>query len=154
GAEYRKETLDDSVSNQLSLNVVDDGTIPGVESDPENRPSETDATLVGVYVEDNIMLTDSITLTPGLRFDDHSKAGTNLSPSLNASWQASPNIVVQGGISRAFKAPNLYQLNPNYVYYTRGNGCPVDFSNLGGGCHILGNPDLEHETSVNKEIGV
>ncbi|MDW5285201.1 FepA family TonB-dependent siderophore receptor [Alteromonas macleodii] len=154
GAEYRKETLDDSVSNQLSLNVVDDGTIPGVETDPENRPSETDATLVGVYVEDNIMLTDSITLTPGLRFDDHSKAGTNLSPSLNASWQASPNIVVQGGISRAFKAPNLYQLNPNYVYYTRGNGCPIDFSNLGGGCHILGNPDLEHETSVNKEIGV
>jgi len=40
------------------------------------------------------------------------------------------------------------------VYYTRGGGCPLDFPSIGGGCHIIGNPDLEHETSVNKEIGI
>ncbi len=154
GAEYRKETLDDAVNNQQSLGIVDDGTISGVDIDVADRSSKMDATLVGVYVEDNIMVSDAVTLTPGLRIDNHSEAGTNLSPSLNASWQATPNVVVQGGISRAFKAPNLYQLNPNYVYYTRGNGCPVDFASLGGGCYILGNADLEHETSINKEIGI
>lgn len=154
GAEFRGETLDDAVSNQLTLNVADESEIPGATADPDSRPSETDATLIGVYVEDNILLSDSVTVTPGIRFDNHSEAGTNLSPSLNASWQATKNIVVQGGISRAFKAPNLYQLNPNYVYYTRGGGCPLDFPSIGGGCHIIGNPDLEHETSVNKEIGI
>lgn len=30
----------------------------------------------------------------------------------------------------------------------------MDYPSLGGGCNILGNPDLEHETSVNKEIGI
>jgi ferric enterobactin receptor len=35
-----------------------------------------------------------------------------------------------------------------------GNGCPVSSPNAGGGCYIMGNPNLEAETSVNKEIGV
>lgn len=40
------------------------------------------------------------------------------------------------------------------MYYIWGNGCLVDFFNLGGGCYILGNFDLEYEILVNKEIGV
>ncbi|MCU4676527.1 FepA family TonB-dependent siderophore receptor [Catenovulum sp. 2E275] len=153
GAEIRQETLEDGISNQSGINLAEGEEIEGTV-DAEDRPSETDATLIGLYVEDNIMLSESITLTPGIRFDNHSEAGTNVSPSLNASWQATPNVVVQGGISRAFKAPNLYQLNPNYVYTTRGNGCPVDFPSLGSGCSIVGNPDLSHETSINKELGI
>ncbi|QDY71308.1 FepA family TonB-dependent siderophore receptor [Qingshengfaniella alkalisoli] len=150
GADYRGEWMDDDISNQMGL-VVD---VPGSETDPADRDSETNAQLVGLYIEDNILLTDEITLTPGLRADWHSEAGFNLSPSLNAAWQVSPEFSVKAGVSRAFKAPNLYQLNPDYVYYTRGNGCPVDYPNLGAGCHILGNPDLDPETSWNKEIGV
>lgn len=153
GAEYRKETLDDSVYNQTNINLADGQAIDGTVNADE-RGSTTDSTLIGLYVEDNIMVSDTVILTPGIRFDDHSEVGTNVSPSLNASWQVTPQIIIQGGVSRAFKAPNLYQLNPNYVYTTRGNGCPVDFPSLGSGCSILGNPDLSHETSINKEIGV
>ncbi|WP_020211059.1 FepA family TonB-dependent siderophore receptor [Gilvimarinus chinensis] len=154
GAEFRSEKLDDGVNNQTGVGNVEDGDLPGTITDPDLRPSEIDATLVGVYIEDNIALTDTIMLTPGVRFDSHSESGTNWSPSVNASWQATSNLSLQAGISRAFKAPNLYQLNPNYAYYTRGNGCPVAYPSLGGGCTILGNPDLKFETSVNSEIGV
>lgn len=154
GVEFRGERLDDSSSNQSGIAVVDGSVIEQTETDPALRNSHTSAELIGLYVEDNILLADSVTLTPGLRFDDHSEAGTNLSPSANLSWQATGKLTVQAGVSRAFKAPNLYQLNPNYVYTTRGNGCPVAYPSQGSGCSILGNPELEHETSVNKEIGL
>lgn len=154
GVEFRGERLDDSSSNQSSIAAVDGSVIEQTESDPTLRNANTSAEVLGIYVEDNILLTDSVTLTPGLRFDDHSEVGNNLSPSLNLSWQATGQVTIQGGISRAFKAPNLYQLNPNYVYTTRGNGCPIAYPSQGSGCSIIGNPDLEHETSVNKEIGL
>lgn len=153
GAEYRGERLDDSVYNQSAIAVVDSSEIEE-NVDVEDRPSVTTADLVGVYVEDNIMVSEALTVTPGVRFDNHSEAGTNVSPSLNIAYSASSNLTFQAGISRAFKAPNLYQLNPNYVYTTRGNGCPVAYPSQGSGCSIIGNPDLEHETSINKELGV
>lgn len=53
------------------------------------------------------------------------------------------------GIARAYKAPNLYQTNPNYLLYSRGQGCYGG----GGSCYLMGNDDLSAETSVNKEIG-
>ncbi|MWD26441.1 TonB-dependent siderophore receptor [Aquicoccus sp. SCR17] len=155
GADYRGEFMHDPVSLQQDLGLEPGEEIPGTDLDPEDRDPNSEAHLVGLYIEDNIMLSDSFTLTPGLRADWHSEAGLNFSPSVNASWQATPEITVKAGVSRAFKAPNLYQLNPNYVYRTRGRGCPVDYPNNGGnGCDILGNPDLEHETSLNKEIGI
>lgn len=153
GAEFRGERLDDSVSNQTAIAAVDMDEIDNTVA-VEDRPAVVTSELIGVYVEDNIMVSDAVTVTPGIRFDNHSEAGTNVSPSLNIAYQASSNLTVQAGISRAFKAPNLYQLNANYVYTTRGNGCPVAYPSQGSGCSIIGNPDLEHETSVNKEVGV
>ena len=58
--------------------------------------------------------------------------------------------MVKGGIARAFKAPNLYQSNPDYLYYTRGNGCPNALPSLGAGCYMRGNADLKAETSLNR----
>ena len=154
GAEFRGERQDDASSNQAGIKVADGVVIDGTDIDAADRDPHMSSELFGLYVEDNIVLTDDIMLTPGVRLDHHSEAGNNVSPSLNMSWQSTSEISFQAGISRAFKAPNLYQLNPNYVYTTRGNGCPVDYPSQGSGCSILGNPDLEHETSVNKEIGI
>ncbi|WEX11033.1 FepA family TonB-dependent siderophore receptor [Chelativorans sp. AA-79] len=152
GAEYRGEFMEDDVSiGQTAVDGVDIGT----PADPEERDPKTSANLFAVYVEDNIAVTDRLTVTPGLRADYHDKFGFNLSPSLNASYDVTEEITVKAGIARAFKAPNLYQLNPNYVYYTRGYGCPPGYGQVGGvGCYIVGNPDLDPEISINKEIGV
>ncbi|WP_245480495.1 TonB-dependent siderophore receptor [Neorhizobium sp. NCHU2750] len=152
GAEFRGEWMDDAVSNRQVLNGG--AVIPGTEADPASRDPKTDAWMIGLYAEDNIEVTDRLMLTPGVRFDHHSEFGPNWSPSLNASYDLTETVSVKAGIARAFKAPNLYQLNPNYVYYTRGNGCPIDYPNMGGGCYVVGNPDLKPEVSINKEIGV
>ena len=91
-------------------------------------------------------------ITPGLRFHYHDQAGSNWSPSLNTTWNFSPNWSVKAGASRAFKAPSLYQLDPNYIYYTRSNGCPASVPTDQRGCYVLGNPELDHETSWTKEL--
>ena len=148
GAEWSRSTLDDprSVQNAVSGGINWPGVVPA-----DQRDTESKATLTSVFVEDNIELTQDVILTPGLRFDHHSKFGNNWSPSLNASWMMTPEFTLKGGVARAFKAPNLYQINPNYLYNTMGNGCPIGMT---GPCYVLGNPDLDPEVSVNKEIGI
>lgn len=150
GAEFRGEKLNNPVVSDLTF---DEGFDFGdVETDPAKRDPKSDAYLIGAYLEDNYQITPDWYVTPGLRFDYHSEAGSNLSPSINTTWDFSQNWSVKAGVSRAFKAPSLYQLDPNYIYYTKGNGCPSWIPEDQQGCYVLGNSDLEHETSWNKEL--
>ena len=149
GGEYRYEYLNDPYA--MSQGIGSGQQIPGAGSGTRSPSSSAD-TWAG-FVEDNIIV-GPMTVTPGVRFDRHSQFGSNWSPSLNLSVAPIPDLTFKGGIARAFKAPNLYQSNPNYLYYTMGNGCPLDYPSLGGGCYVQGNADLDAERSVNKEIGV
>jgi len=151
GLEARRQKLDDPYS--MSQSMTGGGTVSGAQSGTRDGRAKADA--YALFVEDNIyLMQDALILTPGLRFDHHDKFGSNWSPSLNASYKLSEELTLKGGIARAFKAPNLYQSNPNYLYYTMGNGCPLNFPSQGAGCYVQGNADLEAETSVNKEIGL
>ncbi|WP_205910508.1 FepA family TonB-dependent siderophore receptor [Rhizobium sp. FY34] len=149
GTEYRGEWMHDPVSAaQPGSSSVSYPTIPAI---PRNLDPDSSDWLIGLYAEDNISVTDDFTLTPGLRFDQHSAFGSNLSPSLNASYTVTETIILKAGIARAFKAPNLFQQNPEYILFSNGNGCAVRTT---GGCYIIGNENLEPETSINKEIGI
>ncbi|CAD5106407.1 FepA family TonB-dependent siderophore receptor [Zestomonas carbonaria] len=150
GAEYTRDELNDPFS--MSQGTGTGGQVPG--ADTGVRSGKSDADNYALFVEDNIEIDPRWILTPGLRFDRHSEFGGNWSPSLNSSYKVTDTVTVKGGIARAFKAPNLYQSNPNYLYFTMGNGCPVDFPSLGAGCYVQGNDNLDAETSVNKELGV
>ncbi len=146
GVENRQERLDDPYAMSNANAAL--GMLSG-------RSSQASARTTAFFVESNIAATDKLLLTPGLRYDRHSQFGGNWSPSLNASQQLTTAVSLKAGIARAFKAPNLYQSNPNYLWETNGNGCPVNWPRPNGsGCSILGNPDLKPETSVNKEIGI
>ncbi|MCQ4160516.1 FepA family TonB-dependent siderophore receptor [Roseomonas sp. GC11] len=150
GAEFLRENLNDPYSMTQSL--ANGGVLPGLSTG--TRPGSASAETYSAFVEDNIYATSRLVLTPGVRFDNHSQFGSNWSPSLNASYELFDGFSIKGGIARAFKAPNLYQSNPNFVYYTMGNGCPNGYASLGAGCYVQGNADLRAETSLNKEIGL
>jgi len=154
GFEARYEKLDDPGAMALAASNTNGtgGFVPGLGTG--TRSGQSDATTFAFFLEDNIEITTPFILTPGVRFDHHDQFGNNWSPSLNASYTLTPEITLKGGVARAFKAPNLYQANPNYLYYTMGMGCPDNYGNLGAGCYIQGNSDLQAETSVNKEIGI
>ena len=50
-----------------------------------DRSPYSQAEIFSLFAENNMELTDSTMLTPGLRFDHHSVVGDNWSPSLNLS---------------------------------------------------------------------
>ncbi|WP_112313058.1 FepA family TonB-dependent siderophore receptor [Pseudogemmobacter bohemicus] len=152
GGEFRREKINDPVSILTSL--------PGTITDPTlvNNAADRDPVLamnrVGLYAEANIEWSDNLIITPGLRYDYSDAFGGNASPSLNAEYRFTDEWKMKLGIARAFKTPNVFQLNPGYVYTTNGNGCPwVNGVRLTGPCYVVGNPDLDPEISVNKEIG-
>jgi ferric enterobactin receptor len=150
GTEWVRQTLDDPNSmTQATSGAGTGGNVPGLAS--TGRNTFTAANIFSVFAESNIALTDSTLLIPSLRFDQHSRVGDNWSPSLNLSHMISDHWTLKTGIARAYKAPNLYQLNSNYLLYSNGNGC------YGGGataCYLQGNDNLDAEHSINKELGI
>jgi len=149
GAEYLRESLVDPGSLRNNTWDPTPGSITGF-SRGNNR---SEARSYAIFVEDNIEAGKRTVITPGVRMDHHDEFGTNWSPSLNASHKLTDQLTLKGGIARAYKAPNLYQSNPNYLLYSRGFGCNQSETNQGG-CFLQGNENLDPETSVNKEIGL
>ncbi|MEX5506338.1 TonB-dependent siderophore receptor [Pseudomonas putida] len=151
GGEYLYESLNDQGSFRPQ-SFDPSGSGNDAISGFDRSESKMTAKSYALFVEDNIVIGDT-TVTPGLRFDHHEMFGDNFSPSLNLSHKITEALSVKGGIARAYKVPNLYQSNPNYLLYSRGQGCSVEQTNSGG-CYLQGNADLKPEISVNKEIGL
>lgn len=166
GFEGTHSTLDDkqSMTQNLGEQVIFVTDAKGkrnriVKKDPtesfpgitKNRGGYSSQTEWAIFLEDNISVNDKLILIPSARYDHNSYSGSNVSGGLNFLYAVTDNVNVKGGIARAYKAPNLYQTNPNYLLYTRGQGCPTagDYA-----CYFQGNEDLKPETSWNKEIGV
>nr|WP_294882404.1 FepA family TonB-dependent siderophore receptor [uncultured Gilliamella sp.] len=146
GGEYSHQKMNDPTSNTQT--VTEGGSIPWIKDTA--RSENASANLWGVFVEDNIELTQTTMLTPTLRYNHQSESGSNWSPGLNLFQEMGDYFSLKLGIARAYKAPNLYQTNPNYLLYSRGQGC----YGAGGSCYLIGNKNLKAETSVNKEIGL
>lgn len=115
--------------------------------------SKMGSTIVSIYAEDNINLTDDTQLALSARLDHHDKTGSNISPSLSIFHQLGRGWSAKAGIGRAYKAPNLYQSTEGYLLGTRGNGCPISLGRVGY-CVLQGNDNLKPETSINTELGV
>jgi len=94
-----------------------------------------------LFVEDEWMLTDAWALTGGLRLDDDDNYGSHLSPRLYSVWNMTPEWTLKGGVSTGYRSPNLREITPDWGQVSRGGD-------------IYGNPDLEPETSLNKEIAL
>lgn len=151
GAEFTDSKLDDPASN--SQGFKDQGKTDVFDGISAVRGGKASQRNWAAYVEDNISLTEKTHLIPAIRFDHNSDSGSNWSPALNFSHQIGENWLVKGGIARAYKAPNLYQTNPDFILYTRGQGCPIDAPSSVR-CYYMGNNNLKPETSINKEIGL
>ena len=96
-----------------------------------------------VFAQDEFKATDALQLTLGARADHHPNFGNHVSPKAYANYFASSDVVIKGGVSTAFKAPDAYQLSPEYSIIS-----------CGGSCHLSGNPSLTPEKSRSAEIGV
>ena len=96
-----------------------------------------------LFGEDNFHLTDDLTLTMGLRYDDNERYGSHVTPRLYAVWHANPALTIKGGVSGGYKTPTLKQADSNIFEPSGGDGRARD----------QGNTNLKPEESTNFEIG-
>jgi outer membrane receptor for ferrienterochelin and colicins len=95
------------------------------------------------FLQDEFSLTDSLALTGGVRFDHHEFFGWESSPRAYAVWSINDKLVLKGGYGQGFRAPTLSQLSPDYRVLA-----------AGGRFWVLGNPDLNPETSESFEASL
>ena len=94
-----------------------------------------------LFAEDEWLLTDTWALTGGMRLDDAENYGSHISPRLYSVWNLTPDWTLKGGVSTGFRSPNLREVTADWGQTSRGGD-------------VYGNPDLEPETSLNKELAL
>jgi outer membrane receptor for ferrienterochelin and colicins len=103
--------------------------------------TEVDASKWALFAEDEWMLPGNVSVTGGVRLDDDENYGSHVSPRLYGVWGMAPRWTLKGGVSTGFRSPSLREITPDWGQVSRGGD-------------VYGNPDLEPETSVNKELGL
>ena len=112
---------------------MEDGEVSGVQ----------EHNMVSLFVEDNWKLVEALTITAGLRYDDHEVFGDQFSPRLYGVYAFSPQWTVKGGISTGFKTPKTTQLYDGITGFGGQGTLP-----------LFGNPGLVPETSTTVEVAV
>jgi hemoglobin/transferrin/lactoferrin receptor protein len=144
--------------SQTRQEGVRDGTVPPIgESFPVRAFPNTDYTLAGLFVQDEIELFDGVvTLFPALRYDAYElepaadalypsvtagQSDSHLSPKFGVTAWPSERVGLFFNYAEGFKAPAPSQVN-NF------------FENPIFGYTSIPNPDLEPETSQSFEAGL
>jgi vitamin B12 transporter len=80
------------------------------EFDPNPTPLANHAQLDSVYAQVSVSPIDVITLTAGIRYDDHDTFGDATTGRAAVAWSATPTTIVRASYGEGFKAPTLFQL--------------------------------------------
>ena len=96
-----------------------------------------------LFLEDEWSLADNFIATFGMRFDKNEDFGNHFSPRLYLTWNIDDSWQIKGGVSRAFKAPDVHLMQNDVVGVGRQGRLP-----------IVGNADLKPETATSGELGV
>ena len=96
--------------------------------------------IYSLYIQDDWVVNDWLTLVPGLRHDEDSEFGGATSPKIAVRIDASDNLVFRGSYGHGFRAPSFKEL-------------ALRFENPSVGYRVDGNPDLEAESSDSVNLG-
>lgn len=138
GAEYKKDIMN---GTHLKGRGTDqhDVTVNGKSKTSSEVSSETAA----VYLQNEWKIGDKLLLIPAVRIDHHDSFGTHTSPKLGATYKLSENARVKANWGKGYRAPTLYEL---YSQMEKSGMAPMTV-------YVLGNPDLNPETSTNFDFG-
>ncbi len=99
--------------------------------------------MYSLFVEDNWKVAEPLTITAGLRHDDHDVFGSQLSPRLYGVYTVNENWTVKGGVSTGFKTPQTTDLYDGVTGFGGQGTSP-----------FFGNPDLKPETTTTTELAM
>jgi len=75
----------------------------------ENARVKSSVMRLGVYLQDEWRITDTLSATVGLRYDHNHWIGSRLSPRGALIWQATPKTTFKALYGRAHRSPNSYE---------------------------------------------
>ncbi|NTU57517.1 MAG: TonB-dependent receptor [Chlorobiaceae bacterium] len=146
GVEYRTEERDD-YSKTLTRKVVTKNNIStGVITSGPTTTSTTDLSNIshdsgnlGLFAQDEFRVSEQLSFIAGVRFDDHSDFGSEVSPKIASVLRIDEHLKLRASYGEGFRAPSLYELYTGSVQSKKSI--------------ILANPDLDAETSRSFELG-
>ena len=100
-----------------------------------------DVDTLSLFIQDEMVFLDDITIVPGIRYDDHSTFGDSFNPKLNVMYKPFTDTTFRASVGKAFKSPTIRQLYYDVPFYHS----PF---------WIQSNPDLDPETSIGYTLGV
>jgi len=130
------------VGGQIIDGELEDGVF-GMENGGYGNGTVQDHEMWSLFTEDNWSVNDRLTLTAGVRHDDHNVFGGHTSPRVYGLYTLGDTWAVKGGISTGYKTPDTTDLYDGITGFGGQGTIP-----------FVGNPDLQPETSVNSEIAV
>ncbi len=74
-------------------------------------PAAADAQIYNAFVQNEMVLSDTVRLTVGSKFEHNETTGLETQPSVRLHWQASPTDTVWAAVSRAVETPSRASLH-------------------------------------------
>src|SRR5690606_33419924 len=99
--------------------------------------------MYSLFAENNWTVVSPLTITAGLRYDDHEVFGNRFSPRVYAVYAIHPQWSLKGGVSTGFKTPKTTDLYDGIIGFGAQGTSP-----------FVGNPFLKPETSVSSELAL
>lgn len=128
------------IGGQLIDGELEDSVF-GTEKDQPGGVQDQE--MYSLFVEDSWTPVTPLTITAGVRYDEHDVFGSQVSPRLYGVYSLSDSWTLKGGVSTGYKTPKTTDLYDGITGFGGQGTIP-----------LYGNPDLEPETSVNSEIAL
>lgn len=128
------------IGAQVIQGELTDGVF-GMETGTPGQSQEHN--MYSVFAEDTWTPIDPLSITGGLRYDNHEVFGDHVSPRLYGVYTLTDDWTIKGGISTGFKTPKTTQLYEGVTGFGGQGTTP-----------LYGNPDLQPETSTSTELAV
>jgi vitamin B12 transporter len=82
--------------------------------DPNPTPLRGEVQLDSAYAQLTMTPIEVLTLTAGVRHDDHDTFGNHTTARTSAAWSVTPSTILRATYGEGFKAPTLFQLYSQY----------------------------------------
>lgn len=136
GGQYKYEDLTDETNGLLGTGIP-------------TATRSVDRWIAALFAEVEWSVLDDLNVTTGIRYNDDELFGGHWTPRVYANYHVTPEWTLKGGVSTGYKQPSLPEATEGFGRGTGGGGSPAPHARA----LIIGNEDLEPETSVSYEAG-